>query len=447
MASLRAPVMSGNPSSTADRNPAARRALILLTLVYVLGYADRSIINLLLEPIKQEYRVSDTVMGLVTGLGFTAFQTILGLPVARWADNARRVAILAGGLLLWSIMTGLSGLATSALLLAVARMGVGVGEACLTGPSHSILSRLYSKADRPRAFSIMAAGAEVGVILALLVGGWVNHVWGWRAAFLVAGLPGIVLAVVIWFFLEEPGHDGLPEEAASQPVPLGQAVAALVSRRSYVIAVLASMAMGLNIFGLQVWAPAYLNRIYHLDIAAIGITIACLRAVLSVTGAVTGGTLTSWCAHRYGQRWLMLTPAWICGLSGLTLIGFLFAPGLVPAIVMLGLTNMLIGAQLGPSFSLVQSVAPLHSRALAAALFVSLTQLAGMGIGAFLIGLASDALHGAHGAEALRYAMLIPAAGAIVGGLLYALGSLHVERDIESAEAGNGANASVKEPS
>lgn len=431
--------------SQSGHDPAARRALILLTLVYVLGYADRSIINLLLEPIKQEYQVSDTVMGLVTGLGFTAFQTILGLPVARWADNSRRVAILAGGLLLWSVMTGLSGLATSAALLAVARMGVGVGEACLTGPSHSILSRMYSKADRPRAFSIMAAGAEVGVILALLVGGWVNHVWGWRAAFIVAGLPGIVLAAVIWFWLEEPGQGATPSQRDTRAVPLRQALSALVSRRSYVIAVVASMAMGLNIFGLQVWAPAYLNRIYHLDIAAIGITIACLRAVLSVTGAVSGGTLTSWCAHRFGQRWLMLTPAWICGLSGLTLIGFLFAPGLVPAIIMLGLTNMLIGAQLGPVFSLVQSVAPLHSRALAAALFVSLTQLFGMGIGALLIGMVSDALHGDHGPQALRYAMLIPSVGAIVGGLLYAYGSLHVERDIASAEADNGVNPPIKE--
>ncbi|WP_082543556.1 spinster family MFS transporter [Sphingomonas sp. Leaf339] len=411
----------------------ARYTLALLTAVYALGYADRNIINLLLDPIKQEYQLSDTIMGLITGFGFTAFQTLLGIPLARLADTSRRVTVLIVGLLMWSVMTGLSGLATSAILLAIARMGVGVGEACLTGPAHALLSSNFEKAERPRAFSIMGAGGEIGVILAFLVGGWVSHIWGWRAAFFVAGLPGIVLAVIMHLTLKEPPRgetiDRLPA------LPFGAALAELAQRPSFVIAVLASMAMGLNIFGIQVWSPSYLRRIYALDTASVGTTIALLRAGLSVTGAVAGGSIATWCVRRYGQRWFMLFPACICGVSGLALLAFLFAPSLAVAIVCLGLVNMTIGAQLGPVFSLIQTVSPIRSRALAAALFVSLTQLFGMGLGALAIGATSDALHASHGEAALRYALLIPAAGALLACLLYAFGARYVAHDIERAES------------
>lgn len=329
-------------------------------------------------------------------------------------------------------MTGLSGLATSAVLLTIARMGVGVGEACLTGPAHALLSSSFNKAERPRAFSIMGAGGEVGVILAFLVGGWVSHAWGWRAAFFVAGIPGIVLAVVMHLTLKEPAQQDALDRAPA--LPIGVALRELAGQPSFVIAVLASMAMGLNIFGLQVWSPSYLRRIYALDIASVGTTIAFLRAGLSVTGAIAGGSMATWCVRRYGQRWFMLFPAFICALSGLALLAFLFAPNLAVAIACLGLVNMTIGAQLGPVFSLVQTVSPVRSRALAAALFVSLTQLFGMGIGAVVIGATSDALHSSHGELALRYALLIPAAGALLAAVLYAFGSRYVARDIDRVE-------------
>ena len=263
--------MSTSNPSTSVSPARARYALGLLTTIYVLGYADRNIINLLLDSIKLEFQLSDLVMGLITGLGFTLFQVVIAIPVARWADRASRVKILAGGVLLWSLMTGLSGLAVSALLLAVARMGVGIGEACLTGPSHSLLSDHYPEKKRPRAFSIMAAGGEVGVILAYLVGGWVSLVWGWRAAFLVAGLPGAALAFLMFFTFREPVRGGLDVVLKTHPkLSFVDACKVLAGQRSFVLSIVASMAFGLHMFALQVWGPAFLQRIHGLNVAEVG---------------------------------------------------------------------------------------------------------------------------------------------------------------------------------
>lgn len=417
------------------RQVAPAYAMTVLTAVYALGYADRSIINLLLDSIKQEFSLSDTVLGLITGLGFTTFQVLLGIPVARWADSGRRITILTSGLLLWSVMTGLSGLATSAIMLAITRMGVGVGESCLTGPSHSILADLYPKERRPRAFSVMSAGGEIGVILALLVGGWVSHIWGWRAAFLVAGLPGILLSAIMYMTFPEPRRGAADGPAVMlAPLPFAETFRTLVSKRSFVLAVLGSMAMGLNLFGMQVWSPAVLRRIYHLDVATVGTLIAGLRAVLAVSGAVAGGWLAERCIQRFGPAWFLRFPAVVCTVSGFAVLGFLTAPNVVVATMFLGLVNLTVGAQLGPVFSAIQTISPARTRAVAAALFVSLTQLFGLGIGSVLVGMISDFLHNAHGASGLRLALILPAAGALAGGVFYWLGGRFVAQDITSTE-------------
>lgn len=422
--------MSTSNDSNSISTARARYALVLLTSIYVLGYADRNIINLLLDSIKLEFQVSDLTMGLITGLGFTLFQVVISIPVARWADRASRVKILAGGVLLWSLMTGLSGLAVSALMLAVARMGVGVGEACLTGPSHSLLSDHYPQDKRPRAFSIMAAGGEIGIILAFLVGGWVSLVWGWRAAFLVAGLPGVILAILMFFTVREPVRGGLDRASkAPQKLSFVDACKALVGQRSFVLSVVASMAFGLHFFALQVWSPAFLQRVHGLNVAEVGTLIAVLRTVLSVSGAIVGGHVAQRCVQKYGRAWFLLIPAFSCVISGCAMAGFLFSPTLPVAIFFLGISLFTIGMQLGPVFSAVQTITPVNCRALSSTLFVSLTQLFGLGIGSAIVGGISDLLVSNYGDGALQYALLFPAAGAITGGIVYWVGSRFMESD------------------
>ena len=322
------------------------------------------------------------------------------------------------------------GFVVAAALGWVARMGVGMGEACLTGPSHSLLSDHYPQEKRPRAFSIMAAGGEIGVILAFLVGGWVSLVWGWRAAFLVSGLPGVALAILMFFTLREPVRGGLDRALKAPPkLNFADACKVLVGQRSFVLSVVASMAFGLHFFALQVWGPAFLQRMHGLNVAEVGTLFAVLRTALSVSGAIVGGHVAQRCVQKYGRAWFLLIPAFSCLISGFAMAGFLFSPTLPAAIFFLGIVLITIGMQLGPVFSAVQTITPVNCRALSSTLFVSLTQLFGLGIGSAIVGGISDLLVSNYGNGALQYALLFPVAGAITGGVVYWIGSRFIESD------------------
>src|SRR5215831_18210886 len=179
-------------------------ALALLTAVYALNFLDRTIFNVLIEPIKKEFALSDTMLGLLAGFGFVLMYSALGMPIARLADRANRRNIVALGLAFWSAMTALCGMAQSVAMLAVARVGVGIGESASTPASQSIISDLFGQGERPRALGIFAMGTYIGVFLGYFFGGWVNQYFGWRMAFISAGLPGIAIAILLRFTVTEP---------------------------------------------------------------------------------------------------------------------------------------------------------------------------------------------------------------------------------------------------
>src|SRR5580700_1918949 len=215
--------------------PSARRyyVLALLTAVYALNFLDRTIFNVLIEPIKKEFTLSDTTMGLLAGFGFVLFYSLLGIPIARIADRRSRRNIVATAFAFWSAMTFLCGMAQSVATLALARIGVGIGESAGTPASQSMIADLFDKNERPRALGVYAIGTYLGVFLGYLIGGWVNQHYGWRMAFFAAGLPGIVLAAVLWLTVSEPCRGAMAETFA--PEPLGPTLAFLASQRSFVI--------------------------------------------------------------------------------------------------------------------------------------------------------------------------------------------------------------------
>src|SRR5947209_19177259 len=178
--------------------------LVLLTLIYGLNFLDRTIFNVLIEPIKREFQLSDTSMGLLAGFGFVLFYSLLGMPVARFADRANRRNIVAVAFAFWSAMPALCRMAESVTMLAFARIGVGIGESAGTPASQSIVADHFNKDERPRALGIFAIGTYLGVFLGYFIGGWVNQYYGWRTAFLVAGLPGILLAILFRLTVQEP---------------------------------------------------------------------------------------------------------------------------------------------------------------------------------------------------------------------------------------------------
>ena len=181
----------------------ARYVLFVLFVVYIFNFIDRQILSILIDPIKEDLGVSDTAMGFLTGLAFAVFYTVAGIPIARLADRGVRRTIIAVGLAVWSLMTALSGAAQSFVQLALARVGVGVGEAACSPPAHSLISDYFPPEKRATAISFYNSGISIGVMFGYLAGGWIVQFFNWRVAFLVVGLPGILMAVVIRLTIRE----------------------------------------------------------------------------------------------------------------------------------------------------------------------------------------------------------------------------------------------------
>src|SRR5438067_13477505 len=219
----------------AAAKPSTRRYYVLglLTIVYALNFLDRTIFNVLIEPIKKEFALSDTTMGLLAGFGFVLFYSLLGIPIARVADRLNRRNIVAVAFAFWSAMTFLCGMASSVATLAMARIGVGIGESAGTPASQSMIADLFNKNEHPRALGIFAVGTYLGVFLGYFVGGYVNQHYGWRMAFYVAGLPGILLALSLWLTISEPKRGAMQESFV--PEPLGPTLRFLASQQSFII--------------------------------------------------------------------------------------------------------------------------------------------------------------------------------------------------------------------
>ena len=215
----------------AAAKPSIRRYYVLglLTVIYALNFLDRTIFNVLIEPIKKEFALSDTTMGLLAGFGFVLFYSLLGIPIARFADRFNRRNIVAIALAFWSAMTVFCGMAQSVTTLALARIGVGIGESAGTPASQSIIADLFNKNERPRALGIYAIGTYLGVFLGYFIGGYVNQHYGWRMAFYVAGLPGIALAAVLWLTISEPKRGAMAETFT--PEPIGPTLGFLASQQ------------------------------------------------------------------------------------------------------------------------------------------------------------------------------------------------------------------------
>jgi MFS family permease len=254
----------------AAAKPSLRRynVLGLLTVIYALNFLDRTIFNVLIEPIKKEFALSDTTMGLLAGFGFVLFYSVLGIPIARLADRFNRRNIVAVALAFWSAMTVFCGMAQSVTTLALARIGVGIGESGGTPASQSIIADLFSKNERPRALGVYAIGTYLGVFLGYFIGGYINQYYGWRMAFYTAGLPGIALAAVLWLTISEPKRGAMAETFT--PEPIGPTLGFLASQRTFVILLVGCCLTTYTNYATSAWIPPFLARVHHLSSAEIG---------------------------------------------------------------------------------------------------------------------------------------------------------------------------------
>src|SRR5690349_11698001 len=412
--------------------PSLRRYYVLgvLTIVYALNFLDRTIFNVLIEPIKKEFALSDTMMGLLAGFGFVVFYSTLGIPIARAADRLNRRNIVAAAFAFWSAMTFLCGLASNATALALARMGVGLGESGSSPASQSIVADLFDKNERPRALGIFAIGTYLGVFLGYFIGGWVNQHYGWRMAFYVAGLPGILLALVLWLTISEPKRGAMQETFT--PEPLGPTLRFLGSQQSFIIVLIGFCLTTYTNYSTAAWVPPFLARVHHLSSAEIGTYAGTFKGLAGIAGTLLGGLVVAQIGRR-DDRWKLWAPAVTSGLAGPVFAVCMLTNDFATMVTALALTSLLVGFHLGPIFAIAQTVARPSMRALASALIALTATCFGQGVGPLAVGVVNDALKGAYGADAVRYSLLSAAVTTTLGALLFIWAARSIRTDIARA--------------
>jgi predicted MFS family arabinose efflux permease len=382
--------------------------LSVLFVVFVFNFLDRTILGVLLPLIKADLNISDTRLGLLSGFAFSLIYATLGLPVARLADRWNRRNVVALAITIWSAMTTLSGFATNFWSLFAARVGVGIGEAGATPPSHALLSDYFPPGKRATAFAIHALGVPLGLFAGMGIGGWVGEVYGWRMAFFVVGVPGLLVALLIMMTVREPlrGQADVVSEEAGKTFTLGATIRYFLRHKALVHLGVASGLQAFLTQGAIVWFPSFLDRSFSLSPGTIGWKIGLIVGLAGGLGTFVGGWLGDILGRR-DPRWHM----WLCALTvfpALPMGVFLYTSDNINLIFALfGGIYFLAGFFFGPAFASAQALVPLRMRALSSAFLLFLSNMIGLGLGPFFIGATADFLSVELGKEALRYAMLL----------------------------------------
>ncbi len=413
----------------------ANYVLGVLFLVYVINFIDRQVLSVFITPIKEEFGVSDTFMGLLVGFTFALFYAIAGIPIARWADRGNRRTIIALGLTVWSGMTVASGLARNFLQLALARVGVGVGEAAGSPPAHSLISDYFPPQKRATALGIYSAGVYVGSAIAYLGGGYLRANFDWRTAFFVLGLPGLLFALVVRFTVREPARGHSEQHAGPvETTTFKETLAHLVSCRSWVYMVSGSALLSITGYAVLMWGYEFFGRVHGMNPIHTGWAMA---GVVGIGGSVAtygGGAL----ADRLGQS----DPAWYMRLPAIvTLIGipfgfaFLLTSSSNAAIALFFPFYLLTNIYVPAMHTLNQNLAKLRMRATAAAIMLFIITIIGAGAGPAIIGILNDVYASSYGDEAIRYSLMTVATTGLIGAFLFLLSSRHLAEDLQKVRS------------
>ena len=383
--------------------------LAILTMVGVFSWMDRQLFSILLESIKHDLRLTDTQLGLLGGIAFGLFYAAVGLPLARLADRTDRRTLVAVALALWSGMTALCGLSSGFTSMFLARMGVGIGEAGSAPASQSMISDYFEPAVRGLAMGVLYTFVPIGYVLAYATGGFLNDTVGWRTAFLLFGIPGLLLAVWIRVTVREPRRGQSDPTAGSVAVQhdLPGTLRAFMRTASLRHIPVAGALHGLGAFGAAVWVPAYFMRTHAMSSFEIGSRLALLMGSVGLAGAICGGFFCDRLISRTGNpRWYMWVPAAFLLLSVPFLLLAFGTHRADLALAFYAVPLFCNHIVLGPIVASMQALAGVHRRATVAAFYLFMVNLISMGLGPLVIGVCSDFFHARWGDAALQYSLM-----------------------------------------
>lgn len=412
-------------------------ALIVLTAISTVGFIDRIILNVLAVPIQAEFGISDTQVGLLTGLAFAVLNVTLGVAVARLAERRHRLSLIAVGTFFWSVATAACGYVGNFVQLLLARIGVGVGEAVGLPATQSVVADYFPPERRATAISVLLLAPPIGALIGSAGGAWVGQVFGWREAFIIAALPGIILAFLAWAFVAEPPRGRYDRETSGDVPPIKAVLGRLWRLKSARQLLFGSTLASLVGFGLNSFVAFLLVRRFDFSLVEAGLFAGLLASFPGAISVLAGGRIADWLGAK--------RPAAYTLLPGLCLL--IAAPLYITAItrdqVALLLTLMTIAAlfqyaYLGVTYGVFQNLLHSRMRATGSALLNAVYGLIGQGLGPLLVGYLSDRFlaSGYSSGEGLSYAMAVTAAIYLWASLHYLLASRHVGRDLASVREG-----------
>ncbi len=433
-------------ASVVDATPKERvnsERLLLWTLlvVYIFNFLDRQIVTILAEPIKRDLGLSDTQLGLMTGLAFALFYALLGIPIARHADRpgSNRVGLISVSLVLWSGMTALCGLAQNFSQLLLARVGVGVGEAGCTPAAHSLISDMVPVERRSSAIAFYGMGIPIGSLLGASMGGYLADTVGWRQAFLVVGAPGVALAAFVWLILRDPRKAGLATalRVAAPVVPRLSAKAALaevLGSRAFLLLAVAGGLVAFLSYGKGVWTAVYFMRSHGLSATQVGLWAGLVLGISGLLGTWAGG----WLADRFGKhdrRHMLSAPALGMVAAAPMLFMAYSVSNWMVAMALLFIPTFLNSLYYGPTYAAAQLLVRPQARAMATAVMVFAQNLIGLGLGPLFFGMMSDAFKPLAGTESVRWVLFGAAWLGLVPAFFFWRASLRLNREMTAKAA------------
>lgn len=393
---------TGGPVTATAGQPQAgyRTTLTLLMLAYTLSMCDRMILSILFPDIKAEFGLTDTQLGLLGGISFALFYATMGLPIARLSDQYSRKWIVIASLVVFSLMTAFSGLAAGFISLLILRIGVSIGEAGVNPASHSIIADYFPPQRRAFAMAILMLGGSFGMMLGFVGGGFIAETYNWRVALVSVGVPGFVLAVVMARSLREPDRGTYESETPPPPPPILTTAATMWANPAMRHLIAGSVIAGLVGYGFTQWLPTFFIRTHELSQSQTGMLMAGVFGILGAIGALAAGKWFDRLSQRgfqYGIRMLAIVPFFTIPFF----IMGLLADDLTVAIVLFIIPAFAANYVIGPTIAMIQTLSPVHMRAVSSAIKMLCLNLIGLGLGPLLVGLLSDLLTPAYGDDAL----------------------------------------------